>query len=301
MRRDVHFKSGADTCAGWFFIPPGEGPFPAVAMAHGLGAVKEMYLAPFAEAFATAGIAALLFDYRGYGDSGGMPRHHVSPRDQIDDYRNALTWLSLQREVDEHRLGVWGTSFSGGHVLQIAASDRRVKAVVSQVGAMDLWRNAVRVTQPDLLAATRAFATAERKRLYADDGAAPMMIALAAPPGAAPALQVDAETTEWLTTAQATVAPGWRNEVTLSSVENILEHAPALVIDRVAPTPLLMILATEDAWTPPDFIREAFARAGDPKRLVEIPGGHYAVYHGDGQARAAAEAAAWFQTHLAAS
>ena len=94
MRRDVHFKSSADTCAGWFFIPPGEGPFPAVAMAHGLGAVKEMYLAPFAEAFAAAGVAALLFDYRGYGDSGGM----------LSAYRPSLSdmsWRDVSDSVDD--------------------------------------------------------------------------------------------------------------------------------------------------------------------------------------------------------
>ena len=111
---------------------------PAVAMAHGLGAVKEMYLEPFARRFAEAGIAALVFDYRSFGASGGEPRQRLFPRDQIEDYRSALTWLSLQPEIDADRLGVWGSSFSGGHVLHVAAYDPRVKAVVSQVGAMDV-------------------------------------------------------------------------------------------------------------------------------------------------------------------
>jgi cephalosporin-C deacetylase-like acetyl esterase len=80
----------------------------------------------------------LLFDYRHFGASGGEPRQRVSPHDQIEDYRIALTCLSLLPEVDADRLGVWGTSFSGGHVLHVGAYDPRVKVVVSQVGAMDV-------------------------------------------------------------------------------------------------------------------------------------------------------------------
>src|SRR5882757_10593518 len=141
QKRDVMFKSGETFAAAWLFLPDqarSGARVPAVAMAHGLGAVKEMYLEPFARSFAGAGIAALVFDYRSFGASGGEPRQRLFPRDQIEDYRNALTWLSLQPEIDADRLGVWGSSFSGGHVLHVAAYDPRVKVVVSQVGAMDV-------------------------------------------------------------------------------------------------------------------------------------------------------------------
>jgi dienelactone hydrolase len=299
MKRDVTFKSEGVDCAGWYFEPDGPGPFPAVAMAHGMGAVKEMYIEPFAQAFAAAGIAVLLFDYRYYGASGGEPRSKISPRDQIEDYRNALTWLSLQPEVDENRLGVWGTSFSGGHVLWLGACDVRVKAVVSQVGAMDLYRNARMVMPEEAFNASRAMSAMDRKRRYTE-GDTPFYIANASPPGGPPAMQVDQETYDWLLKAQSTVAPSWRNEVTLCSIERIVEHAAALHVDRIAPTPLLMILATEDKWTPPELIRETFARAGEPKRLLEIEGGHYVVYEGEGQQRAAAAATDWFTTHLGA-
>jgi uncharacterized protein len=120
------FKSGETFAAAWLFLPETAVPgarAPAVAMAHGLGAVKEMYLEPFARRFAEAGVAALVFDYRGFGASGGEPRQRISPRDQMEDYRNALTWLSHQSEIDANRLGVWGSSFSGGHVIQVAAHD----------------------------------------------------------------------------------------------------------------------------------------------------------------------------------
>jgi fermentation-respiration switch protein FrsA (DUF1100 family) len=124
--RDVMFKSGETFAAAWLFLPENGAlgaRVPAVAMAHGLGSVKEMYLEPFAHRFAESGIAALVFDYRGFGASGGEPRQRISSRDQMEDYRNALTWLSLQPKIDANRLGVWGSSFSSGHVIQVAAHD----------------------------------------------------------------------------------------------------------------------------------------------------------------------------------
>lgn len=301
-RRDITFTSAGAQCAGWFFLPSDRAPnsrLPAVAMAHGMGAVKEMYLEQFARRFAEAGIAALLFDYRGFGASGGVPRHRISPRDQIEDYRSALTWLSLRDEVDAERLGVWGTSFSGGHVLHVGAYDPRVKAVVSQVGAMDLYANARQVTSPEQFAAFQQLAVQERLRRAGECGE--VYIANALPPGQGPAMQVDQETYDWLIQAQASVAPSWVNEVAVSSFEAILEHAPAKSIERISPRPLLMILATDDRWTPPGLIREAFGRAQEPKRLLEVSGGHYAVYEGEGAVLAGEAAADWFVTHLAAS
>ena len=108
-RRDATFKSADNLCAAWFFAPQqatAGRQVPAVAMAHGVGAVKEMYIDFFARRFAEAGIAALLFDYRFFGASGGEPRQRVFPRDQLEDYRSALTCLSMQPEVDSDRLGV---------------------------------------------------------------------------------------------------------------------------------------------------------------------------------------------------
>jgi fermentation-respiration switch protein FrsA (DUF1100 family) len=113
-------------------------------------------------------------------------------------------------------------------------------------------------------------------------------------------MQVDKETFDWLMQAQTTVAPSWRNEVAVSSFEAILEHAPAKSVERVSPRPLLMILAADDKWTPPELIRDAYARAGEPKRLLEIAGGHYAVYHGEGAELAGAAATEWFSEHLGA-
>ena len=298
-KRDVMFKSGETFAAAWLFLPKGAAPnarVPAVAMAHGFGAVKEMYLESFARRFAAAGIAALVFDYRGFGASGGEPRQRVSPPEQMEDYRNGLTWLSLQPEIDADRLGVWGTSFSGAHVIQVAAHDSRVKAVVSQVGPMDLGQILFGIAGPDQFAGLQKMAIKERIR-YATEGGE-QYVPNAGRPGEGFALQSDKDSYEFGTTAQKTIAPSWRNEATMSSLDGILDHAAGRFIDLIAPRPLLMILARNDVIVPPDSIRAAFARAGEPKRLLEIEGGHYSVYTGPGADEAGQAATEWFAEHL---
>jgi pimeloyl-ACP methyl ester carboxylesterase len=99
--------------------------------------------------------------------------------------------------------------------------------------------------------------------------------------------------------AHGASAPAWRNQIAMSSLEALLEHAPGRFIDLVAPRPLLMILARNDAITPPESIRSAFARAGEPKRLLEIDGGHYAIYTGRGADETGQAATEWFTEHLA--
>src|SRR5258708_7928658 len=237
-KRDVMFKSGETFAAAWLFLPKGaamSSPVPAVAMAHGVGAVKEMYLEPFARRFAEAGMAALVFDYRGFGASGGEPRQRVSPRDQMEDYRNALTWLSLRPEIDANRLGIWGTSFSGAHVIQVAAHDPRVKAVAMQVGPMDLGQITRETIGSEQFAGLQQMVMQERIRHMTDGGE--RYIPSAGRPGEGFALQVDQDSYKFGTTAKATIAPAWRNEVTMSSLDAILEHAPGRFIDLIAPRP----------------------------------------------------------------
>src|SRR6185436_11841767 len=133
-RRDIEFDAEGVTLRGWFYPAEGaSGAGPAVVMAHGFSAVKEMYLDRFAEAFAAAGLGAIVFDHRNFGASDGEPRQEIDPWEQLRDYRHAITFATTLAEVDGERIGVWGSSYSGGHVLVVGAIDRRVKAVVCQV------------------------------------------------------------------------------------------------------------------------------------------------------------------------
>jgi pimeloyl-ACP methyl ester carboxylesterase len=296
LREDVEFASEGVRCRGWWTLPAPRASgtrSPAIVMAHGFSAVKEMALDRFADAFAAAGFASLAFDYRGLGASDGEPRQDLDPPAQIADYRNAISWVRARSDVAPARIGVWGTSYSGAHALMVAAFDRRVRAVVAQVPALDGWENFARMNGGEEMRAALVEALiVERERIHA--GGAPQTMPVVAPAGEPAALPGD-ESWQWFQ-SYAERAPNWRNEITLRSLERLLEYAPLRWMDRIAPTPLL--IAAEHDFIPIDLTRAVFARAGEPKRLVVLPAGHFAPYEPPHFATDAGLAVEWFRTHL---
>src|SRR5271167_4250398 len=110
MRKDIEFKTeDGVTLRGWHYLPDGRrGKVPTIVMAHGFSAVKEMYLDRFAEAFAAAGLGAVVFDNRNFGASDGEPRQEIDPWRQVRDYRDAITYAETLPETDADRIGIWG-------------------------------------------------------------------------------------------------------------------------------------------------------------------------------------------------
>src|SRR5450631_2842385 len=164
MRTDIEFKTeDGITLRGWHYLPHSRpGKVPTIVMAHGFSAVKEMYLDRFAEAFAAAGLNALVFDNRNFGASDGEPRQEIDPWAQARDYRHAITYATTLPEVDPARIGIWGSSYSGGHVLVAAAIDRRVRAVVSQVPLVSGHDNFRALVRSDFIAGFREMFDADR-------------------------------------------------------------------------------------------------------------------------------------------
>ncbi|HEV7563515.1 MAG TPA: alpha/beta hydrolase [Solirubrobacterales bacterium] len=145
-RKEIEFRSGGDACAAWLYPAAGEpreAEAPIVVMAHGLSGTRRDALGPFAERFAAAGVAALLFDHRGFGDSGGEP-DRFTPRRQLEDWRAAIARARALPGIDADRLATFGSSLGGGNALAAAATDPRVAAAISQVPFLDLWRQAHR-------------------------------------------------------------------------------------------------------------------------------------------------------------
>ncbi|MFE0433216.1 alpha/beta hydrolase, partial [Citrobacter freundii] len=140
--QDIKFISQGITCAAWY-IPATTDKFindngrPCIVMAHGFGGTRDTGLLEFAKPFSEAGIDAFIFDYRGFGDSGGIPRQDVSYLRQREDYHAAIAAARGLPNVDETRIAIWGTSYSGGHVLVAAAQDQRISAVISMNPATD--------------------------------------------------------------------------------------------------------------------------------------------------------------------
>lgn len=298
MRTDVEFKTEDGVALrGWLYVPDrAPGPVPAVVMAHGFSAVKEMYLDRYAEAFAAGGLAALVFDNRGFGASDGQPRQHIDPWQQVRDYRDAITFTGTLTQVDATQIGVWGSSYSGGHVLVLGAIDRRVRCVVSQVPLISGHRNARRLIRADFIAVVQAQFDADRRARYTGQPRA--MIAVVAQDPTAPCALATPDSWQWFTETGKTRAPAWRNEVTLQSVEMFTEYEPGAYLEWIAPTPLMMVVAARDHLTVADEALAAYNHALEPKRLVLLPGGHFDAYVKDFHTASGA-ACDWFRAHLA--
>src|SRR5271155_802056 len=154
-RRDVEFEvEGGDHLRGWLFVPENRSArHPAISMAHGYGGVKEHGLRRFAQAFTDAGFVALVHDHRNFGASDGAIRHDIDPWRQIADWRRAISFLESQPNVDPSRMGIWGTSYAGGHVLVLGAPALPIRAVVSQVPTISGYQQGLRRVAPDAVEA----------------------------------------------------------------------------------------------------------------------------------------------------
>jgi len=296
-RRDVEFDAEGVTLRGWFYSADGaSGPAATVVMAHGFSAVKEMYLDAFAEVFAAAGLNALVFDNRNFGASDGQPRYEIDPWEQVRDYRHAITYATTLPDVDANRIGIWGSSYSGGHVLVVGAIDRRVKAVVSQVPLASGHANVRRLVKADLIAGFQDAFNADRLERYR--GGAPAMVPVVSEDPAGACALPTPDSWQWFTETGATRAPSWKNEVTLRSVEMFTEYEPGAYLPFISPTPLLMLVARGDHLTVSDLAISAFQTANEPRKLVILPGGHFDAYV-KGFEAASGPARDWFVEHLA--
>lgn len=277
QRRDIEFNADGVTLRGWFYTPANaSGPVPAIVMAHGWSAVKEMWLDKYAEEFANAGMAALVFDNRNFGASDGTPRYEIDPWAQVRDYRHAITYVRTLPEVDRDRIGVWGSSYSGGHVLVVGAIDKRVKAVVAQVPATKLYDAFVRNVREDFWPGLLAVLDADREARFR--GEAPGMIAVVSEDPMGGSTLPQAESWKWFTETAKLRAPSWHNEVTLQSLDMAFQYEPWAFVHRIAPTPLLMIVAENDNLIPTTQALQTYELALEPKKLIIAPGHHFAAY-----------------------
>jgi hypothetical protein len=265
-------------------------------MSHGFSAVKEQGLPSFAERFCAAGFAVLVFDYRFLGASDGDERGRIIPQEQHDDLRAAIGYLSTQPGIDPGRIGLWGTSYSGGHALFVGTLDPRVKVIVAQVPALSVARSLIGMVGPDGFAAYLAG--------FADDfasrnaGAASNRIPIIAPAGE-PCVFPAPQALDWFANSTGGPDSTWVNHTNIESIARMAEYLPAAFVGLTDPKPLLMLAAEQDGIIPIEQVQEVFARAGEPKDLEIYPCGHFGLYPGQPfHAQAADRAAEWFGKHL---
>jgi cephalosporin-C deacetylase-like acetyl esterase len=299
---NIAFDAEGNTLRGWLYRPKSsQMSAPVVVMAHGYNCLKEFYLDKYAAAFAAAGFCVVAYDHRNFGESDGEPRQELDPWMQVRDYRNAITYAETLEGVDPDRVGIWGTSYAGGHVLVVAAIDRRVKCVVAQVPTISGWESTLRRTPPPALVEQRLAFDEDRRARFR--GGTPKLVPMVVAPSES-GLASHASSDAWAFFTGQLSPPEdqwrfakWRNEITLRSLELYSEYEPGSFVERIAPTPLLMVVGDSDVVCPTDLCLAAFNRALEPKRLELYPGGHFSAYT-DQFDRASNAACDWFTAHL---
>jgi fermentation-respiration switch protein FrsA (DUF1100 family) len=298
MQPEEHYipvEAGVELHA-WVFRPAKQdGPVPAITMAHGFSGLKYRGLREYAERFAAAGFAVIVHDHRNFGLSGGAVRGDIDPWQQIADWRRTIAYLESLDGIDAARIGIWGTSYAGGHVMVLGATDARIRVVVAQVPIVSGYEQSLRRVAPDARQAQQAlFNDDERAQLR---GESPMMQRVVS---LDPAVRSVYRSKEMMDYHNAYTIPDGvepSEYVTLRSTRLSQLYEPGHWIPRIGPKPLLMIVAKNDVVTPTDLALAAYERAVEPKRLRIIGGGHFDAYRKSFEASSSA-ALQWYREHL---
>jgi pimeloyl-ACP methyl ester carboxylesterase len=274
QRIDSDFESAGTRCGAWLFLPDGDLRQPVVVMAHGFGGQREMRLPAFAERFAARGLAVLVFDYRCFGASDGKPRNLIDPRRHVEDWRAAIEHVRSLPHVDADRLALWGTSFSGGHVLAVGSQVRGISAIVSQVPfvGFDAGSTALPFRQ-----ALRALFAGWRDLARAARGADPYYVPIIGRPHEFAFLN----TPDSWDAYHALVPPDscWQNRAPARVLFGMRRYKPLEQADAIE-APVLMVAAEHDSLIPVASVEAAAKRIPSCELVTLDATGHFEPYVG---------------------
>jgi fermentation-respiration switch protein FrsA (DUF1100 family) len=298
---ETTFSSKGVTCAAWRFLGIGDAFVtdagrPCVVMAHGFGGTRDTGLLGYAEGFAAAGLDVLLFDYRGFGDSDGGPRQLVSYRRQRADYRAAIAAARQLDGVDPDRIILWGTSYSGGHVLPVAVGDGRIAAALSLTPAMDGLAALLAIARHGGPRRLLPLITGGlRDAFRALTGRSPHYLPVVGKPGSLAIMTAPGG----LEGYEALAGPSWRNQVTARTALEVAFNRPTRFASRVR-FPLLVQIGDNDAVAPPAAAHRAAGKAGRHATVRTYPVDHFDVYEGHWHQQALADQIKFLGRHLSA-
>jgi len=302
----LEFPCGELRCRGSLFLPEELSPDqvrpddrgdqssggrqPLIVMAHGLTLTRE-YLALQASAFARAGFAVFTFDYRGFGGSEGSPRFDVSAERQLEDWRAAIAFIRERKQIDPTRIGLWGSSYSGGHVLVLASEAPGIRAVVAQVpyvgASVEESRGAFFMAK-----AIGALSLDGFLRLF---GGA-YYVAVAGAPGELAGITI-AEESESLDRFIASVPDSnWRNRMPARSLYRVGTYVPDIRPEQIR-CPVSLYAARSDRITPGEAIAGIASRIARAE-LHRVDGGHFDIYAEPQLSNVIAEEIEFYRRHL---
>jgi pimeloyl-ACP methyl ester carboxylesterase len=295
QREDVQFTSGGDRISAWLYRPSNGvagAPAPLLVMAHGLGAVRTMRLDAYAERFSAAGYACLVFDYRNFGDSDGQPRQVLDVDMQLADWAAAVAYARTLDGIDRDRIGLWGTSFGGGHVIATAARLPGIAAAVAQCPFTDGIASVRTISGP--LITARITARAVRDVVGARLGKPPVMVATAGQPGEIALMNAPDAYAGYL----RLVPEGAEllNEVAARIGLKVITYRPGRLTAKIT-CPILFCVCETDSVAPAGATLRYAAKA--PRGEVRTyPEGHFEIYVDDAFERVVADQLAFLDKHL---
>ncbi|MBI4852103.1 MAG: alpha/beta fold hydrolase [Acidobacteria bacterium] len=290
----VEFLSQGTSCKGDLYLPVEVSKPPVVIMAHGFGAERKFCLPNFAEYFASNGLAVLLFDYRCFGDSDGTPRNYINPYRHLQDWQAALDYTRSLPKINNRKIGLWGSSFSGGHVMVIASKNPDIAALVSQVPHVDAITTISSLGLGYILKATFHGLIDLFCMLI---GREPHYIKVYGSPSEFAALNtIDSEKGY-----QAIVAKNsnWINRCPARIMLILASYNPTRYASKVH-CPALVMAAEKDSLIPISAVEKAANKM--PKgKLVKYPYGHFEIYQGKDFQEAVKRQTEFLLTHLVIS
>ena len=271
---EVSFNSGGDTCAASLYLPTGVASPPVVILGHGLGGTREMRLDAFAERFASAGIAALTFTYRHFGDSGGQPRQLLSIKRQLADWDAAIAYAKTRHDLDGTRIAVWGSSFGGGHSITVASRHPELRAAVAQCPFTDGLASALALGPTESLKVLPSVARDLASMVFRRP---PAMIPLAGTPGSLALMNAP----DALPGYEALLPPDttFRNEVAARVAPTIMAYRPGRGVKKIK-FPILICISNTDSVTPPAQTLR-YARTAPRGEIKRYDAGHFDFYLGE--------------------
>ena len=292
MQRPVEFYSEGFKLRGDVYTPDDvadEEQRAAILLCHGYTGVKDLYLPDNARALNRAGHVAMTFDYKGWGDSEGPPSR-LAPYGRVLDVQAAMTFLSLQPEVDADRMGLYGTSYGGATVTWVGAVDHRAKCIVSVVGIGNGARWMSRVRRVD-----EWFDLLERSRADREKRAQTGMSEFVE---RSEILLPDRQSAKLAEEARRG-NPAAVSTIPLEYVDDTVGFNPEWVVDKISPRPILFITTDNDRLVLPEESEQLYAHARDPKKLLVLKGyGHYEVYQQPAFGEVMAAALDWYDQYL---
>ena len=295
MEEAVTFYSEGFKLQGDIYVPDdladGE-TRPSVLLCHGYTGLKDLYLPETARALNAAGYVVMAFDYKGWGNSEGSP-FRLTPYSRVTDAHSALTFLSLRPEVDVDRLGLFGWSYGGATVVWLAAHDERVKCVVSSVSPSHgrRWLESVRTAEEWAELKARAEADRETRVLTGKSEWVPRSMIL----------YMDEDSKRISSQSRKSTSAAAADTLPLEYVDETIGLNAEWVVEHISPRAVLFIACENDRVAPVLEPQTLFECAGEPKKLVVIPGrGHYDAYFDETFEQVMSEANAWYDQYLAA-